>query len=134
LGSAWHHRRQAGVALLCRSAQPCPVLGDLSIPATPAQGRAYLPKTIAYARRCGKVSGSCSPAYRAPRLDYLRGLVGDRQLTFWRASYSTFLGQTYANLFPHRLRAMALDGLVDPRTVVKGTAGLGHAAFLGADA
>ena len=29
-------------------------------------------------------------------------------------SYGTYLGQTYANLFPHRVRAMLLDGVVDP--------------------
>jgi hypothetical protein len=28
-------------------------------------------------------------------------------------SYGTLIGQTYANLFPHRVRVMALDGLVD---------------------
>lgn len=29
-------------------------------------------------------------------------------------SYGTFLGQTYANIFPRRVRAMVLDGIVDP--------------------
>jgi pimeloyl-ACP methyl ester carboxylesterase len=40
--------------------------------------------------------------------------VGDRQLTVFGESFGTLIGQTYANLFPRRVRAMALDGLEDP--------------------
>ena len=29
-------------------------------------------------------------------------------------SYGTFLGATYANLLPHRIRALVLDGVVYP--------------------
>src|SRR5947207_15301119 len=68
----------------------------------------------------GRLLAHVSTADDARDLDYLRGLVGDRRLTYWGASYGTFLGQTYANLFPRRVRAMALDGLFDPRIVVKG--------------
>ncbi len=97
----------------------------LSIPSTAAQARAYLPKTIAYARGCGRFSGALlghlSTADDARDLDYLRQLVGDPRLTYWAVSYGTFLGETYANMFPHRVRAMVLDGVVDPRTVVSGT-------------
>ena len=96
----------------------------LSIPTTRRQSLAYLPKTVAYARRCGELSGRL-PAHvsttdDARDLDYLRRLVGDRQLTYWAVSYGTFLGETYANMFPRRVRAMTLDGLVDPRIVIKG--------------
>ncbi len=76
----------------------------LSIPSKPAQARAYLPKTIAYARGCGRLSGALlehvSTTDDARDLDYLRQLVGDRQLTYWAVSYGTFLGETYANMFP----------------------------------
>ncbi|MGH3316517.1 MAG: alpha/beta hydrolase [Nocardioidaceae bacterium] len=96
----------------------------LSIPSTRAQSSAYLPKTIAFTRRCGAVSGRLlrhvSTTDDARDLDHLRRLVGDRRLTYSAVSYGTFLGQTYANMFPDRVRAMALDGLVDPRIVVRG--------------
>ena len=46
-------------------------------------------------------------------LDTLRDLVGDRKITYVGLSYGTMLGQTYANLFPGRVRAMLLDGIVD---------------------
>ena len=96
----------------------------LSIPITRAQSLAYLPKTVAYARRCGALSrrllAHVSTTDDARDLDYLRRLLGDRQLTYWAVSYGTFLGETYANIFPRRVRAMALDGLVDPRIVIRG--------------
>ena len=98
----------------------------LSIPTTRAQSLAYLPKTVAYARRCGALGGRLlahvSTTDDARDLDYLRRLLGDRQLSYWAVSYGTFLGETYANLFPRRVRAMALDGLVDPTIVVSGAA------------
>jgi pimeloyl-ACP methyl ester carboxylesterase len=98
----------------------------LAIPSTRAQSLAYLPKTVAYARHCGALSGSLlahiSTTDDARDLDDLRGLVGDHQLTYWAVSYGTFLGETYANLFPRRVRAMILDGLVDPRIVIRGAA------------
>ncbi|MEV4129621.1 alpha/beta hydrolase [Nocardia sp. NPDC049707] len=47
-------------------------------------------------------------------LDLLRAVVGDQRLTYMGASYGTLLGATYANLFPDRVRAMVLDGNVDP--------------------
>ena len=96
----------------------------LSIPTTRAQSLAYLPKTVAYARRCGALGGRLlahvSTTDDARDLDYLRRLLGDRQLSYWAVSYGTFLGETYANMYPSRVRAMALDGLVDPRIVIKG--------------
>lgn len=48
-------------------------------------------------------------------LDVLRAALGDEQLTFLGASYGTRLGTIYAQQFPHRVRAMVLDGAVDPR-------------------
>jgi pimeloyl-ACP methyl ester carboxylesterase len=98
----------------------------LSIPSTRAQSLAYLPKTVAYARRCGELSDGLlahvSTTDDARDLDYLRRLVGDRKLSYWAVSYGTFLGQVYANMFPGRVRAMVLDGLVDPRVVIRGAA------------
>ncbi|MFJ8195482.1 alpha/beta hydrolase [Streptomyces sp. NPDC096152] len=52
-------------------------------------------------------------------LDLLRRAVGDRKLNYLGVSYGTFLGATYANLFPRNVRAMVLDGAVDPVTWVR---------------
>jgi pimeloyl-ACP methyl ester carboxylesterase len=44
--------------------------------------------------------------------------VGDPKLTYFGESYGSYLGLVYANLFPDRVRAVALDGLVDPQALV----------------
>ena len=89
-----------------------------SIPITRKASRRFRLKTAALARRCGRVSGWLLPhistADTARDLDYLRRLVGESKLTFVGLSYGTYLGQTYANMFPGRVRAMLLDGIVDP--------------------
>jgi pimeloyl-ACP methyl ester carboxylesterase len=56
-----------------------------------------------------------STADVARDLDLLRQAVGDDALTYLGFSYGSVLGQTYANLFPGRVRALAIDGVVDPR-------------------
>ncbi len=47
-------------------------------------------------------------------MDVLRGVVGDKQLTYLGYSYGTQIGSTYAEEFPRNVRAMVLDGAVDP--------------------
>jgi pimeloyl-ACP methyl ester carboxylesterase len=44
----------------------------------------------------------------------LRAALGDAKLTYIGESYGTFLGAIYAQLFPTHVRAMVLDGAVDP--------------------
>ena len=48
-------------------------------------------------------------------LDLLRQAVGDRKLTYLGFSYGSYLGNTYANLFPQNVRALVIDGVLDPR-------------------
>lgn len=47
-------------------------------------------------------------------LDVLRALLGDEQLYYYGASYGTFLGTTYAALFPDKVGRLLLDGAMDP--------------------
>lgn len=47
-------------------------------------------------------------------LDVMRALVGDSALTYVGYSYGTYLGATYADLFPTNVGRMVLDGAVDP--------------------
>lgn len=46
-------------------------------------------------------------------LDRVRVALGERKLTFLGFSYGTVIGAVYAQLFPTRVRAMALDGAVN---------------------
>ncbi|MER7959387.1 alpha/beta hydrolase [Streptomyces sp. NPDC096030] len=66
-----------------------------------------------------------STADTARDLDRLRQAAGDRQLTYFGASYGTFLGATYANLFPGKVRAMVLDANLDPRAYMNSGSGSG---------
>ena len=99
--------------------------GDWSIPTTGLESSLIRGKTAALARRCGEVSGGLlrhiSTADTARDLDYLRRLVGDRKLTYIGLSAGTFIGQTYADMFPRRVRALVLDGVVDPVAYTRGT-------------
>ncbi|MQY05906.1 alpha/beta hydrolase [Actinomadura macrotermitis] len=47
-------------------------------------------------------------------MDVLRGALGDKKLTYYGASYGTYLGTYYAEQFPGNIRAAVLDGAVDP--------------------
>jgi pimeloyl-ACP methyl ester carboxylesterase len=99
---------------------------DWSIPTTTAESIRYLPKTVEFVKRCTLLSGELlahiSTADTVRDLDYLRQLVGDSQLNYRGVSYGTFIGQTYANMFPRRIRTMVLDGVVDPIGFTNGTA------------
>ncbi|MDX6681586.1 MAG: hypothetical protein QOG94_1625 [Solirubrobacteraceae bacterium] len=55
-----------------------------------------------------------STANVARDMDLLRRAVGDERLTYTGYSYGTFLGATYARLFPDRVGRFVLDGTVDP--------------------
>ncbi|WP_232660568.1 alpha/beta hydrolase [Pseudonocardia sp. TRM90224] len=47
-------------------------------------------------------------------LDVLRATLGDEQLTFLGFSYGTSIGTVYAEQFPGNVRALVLDGAIDP--------------------
>ncbi|MGH3913131.1 MAG: alpha/beta hydrolase [Pseudonocardiaceae bacterium] len=47
-------------------------------------------------------------------MDTLRAVLGDEKLTYLGYSYGTRLGTEYAEQFPRNVRAMVLDGALDP--------------------
>jgi pimeloyl-ACP methyl ester carboxylesterase len=47
-------------------------------------------------------------------LDSMRAALGDDKLTYLGYSYGTRIGSAYAEAFPDKVRAMILDGAVDP--------------------
>lgn len=50
----------------------------------------------------------------AKDLDILRSALGDEKLTYLGYSYGTRIGYTYAETFPKNVRALVLDGALDP--------------------
>ena len=97
----------------------------VSIPTTKAESEGFKRTAAAYARRCGEVSGWLLPhistADTVRDLEHLRVLMGEEKLTYLGLSYGTYLGQTYANMFGDRIRAMMLNGIVDPVEYSKGS-------------
>jgi len=59
-----------------------------------------------------------STADVARDLDFMRKAVGDDKMTYLGFSYGTFLGATYASLFPGKMRAVVLDGALDAKTYI----------------
>lgn len=65
-------------------------------------------------RRQPTLLAHVSTAESARDLNLLRRAVGARRLDYLGVSYGTYLGATYANLFPRTVGAMVLDGNVNP--------------------
>ncbi|MEU6234170.1 alpha/beta hydrolase [Kitasatospora sp. NPDC047058] len=65
-------------------------------------------------QRAGDRLGHLSTVEAARDLDVLRALLGDEKLNYVGKSYGTFLGATYAGLYPGRVGRMVLDGAMDP--------------------
>ena len=65
-------------------------------------------------RRSGKLLAHVSTTDVAKDMDLLRRAVGAPMLNYIGLSYGTYLGAVYANLFPSKVRAMVLDGNIDP--------------------
>ena len=67
---------------------------------------------------CEQTSGQLLPhvstAEAAQDLDLLRASLGDEGLTYLGYSYGTSIGAAYLEQFPDRVRAMVLDGGIDP--------------------
>ena len=53
-------------------------------------------------------------ASAAKDMDAVRQALGDDQISYLGYSYGTELGTAYVNQFPNRVRAMVLDGAIDP--------------------
>ncbi len=68
----------------------------------------------ACAQRNAKVLPFVDTVSAAKDMDLMRAALGDSKLTYIGFSYGTYLGQTYAHLFPTHVRALVLDGVVDP--------------------
>jgi len=97
-------------------AAPTPLIDP--VPTTPAAQAALVQNDQEFARQCEAASGSLLPFVgtvdTARDLDRIRAALGDAKLTYIGHSYGTLLGATYAELFPQNVRAMVLDGAIDP--------------------
>jgi len=93
-----------------------------SVPFFPYQHDQYRPFYDQYSSLAGlclnrgeRIAEHMSTADVVRDLDLLRRAVGDDKLSYLGFSYGSYLGNTYANLFPKNVRALVIDGVLDPR-------------------
>ena len=86
----------------------------------------WLKKSKAYADACSKRYGAGSKLNLLDHIktidsvrdmNTIRAALGNKKLDYYGASYGTYLGQTYATVFPKRVGRMVLDGNVGPKNV-----------------
>ncbi|MGW4160115.1 alpha/beta hydrolase [Streptomyces sp. NPDC004788] len=89
------------------------------VPVTPTEVDDTLTATKDYTDACARNAGTLirhmSTINVVRDLDRMRQAVGDAQLTFAGFSYGTLIGSTYANMYPDKVRAVIIDGNVDPQ-------------------
>ena len=95
-----------------------------SFPYRPMQELPFFNLYRSIAERCferrARILPHMSTANVARDLDLLRQAVGDKAITYLGFSYGSMLGTTYANLFPSKIRALVIDGVIDPQLWVAG--------------
>jgi len=85
---------------------------------TPAWEDELKAEQKAYAEACAQNTGELlehvTTVNAARDMDLIRAVLGDKQLSYLGYSYGTFLGATYAKLYPDRAERLVLDGAIDP--------------------
>jgi pimeloyl-ACP methyl ester carboxylesterase len=92
---------------------------DVEVDSSPAGVQRIERKNQEYKDKCAQRSGLELLANAGTRdvvkdMDVLRAALGDAKLTYLGYSYGTRLGYSYAEAFPTNVRAMVLDGALDP--------------------
>ncbi len=91
---------------------------DPAFPVTAKEERQFIISAAKQAINCRITSpdrlAHYSTANVARDMDLLRQAVGDEKLSYVGYSYGTYLGATYAKLFPNKVRALVLDGTLSP--------------------
>ena len=109
--------------ITCRTAaeQDADRASDVESDMSPAGVKKQLAETTAYGAKCAEATkyGKEFLANVGTRdvvrdLDVLRAALGDEKLTYLGYSYGTQIGAAYAEAYPRNVRAMVLDGAIDP--------------------
>lgn len=105
-------------------------------PDDPAELEALVDSAHVYADACASRNDTTlaylSTDAVARDMDLIRSAVGDEGLTYLGFSYGTSIGARYAELFPTHIRAMTLDGAIDPSLDLEGIRAGQAKAFEGA--
>lgn len=80
-------------------------------------------------QRAGRIIDHMTTADVARDLDLLREALGEEKLNYLGLSYGSYLGTTYANLFPERVGRVVVDGVLDPIAWATGREGTEDVPF-----
>lgn len=104
-----------------------PYFTPFSFPITPEEDAIWREADLYLVNACdengNRIIDHMSTANVARDLDMLRQAVGDAKLNYAGYSYGSFLGVMYANLFPNKVRALVVDGVLDPIAWTTGNPG-----------
>lgn len=93
-------------------------IGGDPTPDDPAEEQAFARSAKGFADACRQNAGPLLPHVStvdaAKDMDVLRAALGESKLNYLGKSYGTFLGATYAGLFPKQVGRFVLDGVVPP--------------------
>jgi pimeloyl-ACP methyl ester carboxylesterase len=89
-----------------------------SPPETPEEKQALIDASQAFNDKCAENSGTILPFIStkasAQDINSLRLALGEEKVSFFGFSYGSELGTTWATMFPETVRAIVVDGAVDP--------------------
>ncbi|MEQ1698569.1 MAG: alpha/beta hydrolase [Ilumatobacteraceae bacterium] len=95
-----------------------PYFGLDSSPDTPEERQALIDAGTEFGEACvdamGDVLAHLSTENSARDMDAIREALGEDQISYFGFSYGSELGATWATLFPDTVRAIVIDGAVDP--------------------
>lgn len=93
-------------------------LGAEQTPDDAAEQKSFAQNAKTFAGQCGSnagpLLGHVSTVDAAKDMDILRARLGEKKLHYLGKSYGTYLGATYADLFPQLVGRFVLDGVVAP--------------------
>lgn len=110
--------RSTGVKCFGNEKQAVEVSAPFAFPLTAEEEAIQQAGDALLAHQCGqrgsKIGEHMSTANVARDMDYIREALGESGLTYLGLSYGSYLGNVYANLFPDKVRAVVIDGVIDP--------------------
>lgn len=110
--------RSTGVKCFGNEDQAVQVFAPFAFPLTPEEEAIQEAGDALLAHQCdkrgSKIGEHMSTANVARDMDQIRKALGESGLTYVGLSYGSYLGNVYANMFPDKVRAVVIDGVLDP--------------------
>jgi pimeloyl-ACP methyl ester carboxylesterase len=110
--------RSAGLQCFRTTQEQLDALAPFAFPVTRAEEARWVAGHRAVSRACdqrgGPILDHMSTANVARDMDQIRRALGEARMNFVGYSYGSLVGSTYAAMFPEKVRAVVIDGVVNP--------------------